>query len=227
MIVMKNKYHEYIIIYLSVAIGCFAIGLIVRATVVAQGVDAFIYNTLNYSSPNPGMDIIVSYDNELGLILKPITEEEDDTTEGGESGKGKKGKTYHYNILAIIEALNQHEADKEKIIHEWKEKIDVLFDYLKITGDLTAKMNSSELFDREQLHGEFKKTVRKYIRVHKLDAFEKAFYEDNLEQLFEDFDEYLHPQVETTEINMYEIRGEMRMIAAENGKREEVDNESE
>lgn len=43
---MKNKYYEYIIIYLSVAIVCFAIGLIVRATVVAQGVDAFSANTI-------------------------------------------------------------------------------------------------------------------------------------------------------------------------------------
>jgi hypothetical protein len=43
---MKNKYYEYIIIYLSVAIVCFAIGLIVRATVVAQGVDKFSANTI-------------------------------------------------------------------------------------------------------------------------------------------------------------------------------------
>ncbi len=46
MIVMKNKYYEYIIIYLSVAIVCFAIGLIVRVTVVAQGVDEFSANTI-------------------------------------------------------------------------------------------------------------------------------------------------------------------------------------
>jgi len=43
---MKNKYYEYIIIYLSVAIVCFAIGLIVRATVMAQGVDEFSANTI-------------------------------------------------------------------------------------------------------------------------------------------------------------------------------------
>ncbi|MDR1091367.1 MAG: mobilization protein [Prevotella sp.] len=43
---MKNKYYEYIIIYLSVALVCAAIGLIVRATVVAKGVDAFSANTI-------------------------------------------------------------------------------------------------------------------------------------------------------------------------------------
>lgn len=58
MIVMKNKYHEYIIIYLSVAIGCFAIGLIVRATVVAQGVDAFSANTIFWLIAGLG---IISY----------------------------------------------------------------------------------------------------------------------------------------------------------------------
>ncbi|WP_280765726.1 mobilization protein [Parabacteroides sp. PFB2-10] len=55
---MKNKYHEYIIIYLSVAIGCFAIGLIVRATVVAQGVDAFSANTIFWLIAGLG---IISY----------------------------------------------------------------------------------------------------------------------------------------------------------------------
>ncbi|MDR1091123.1 MAG: mobilization protein [Prevotella sp.] len=43
---MKNKYYEYIIIYLSVALVCAAIGLIVRTTVVAKGVDAFSANTI-------------------------------------------------------------------------------------------------------------------------------------------------------------------------------------
>ena len=47
---------------------------------------------------------------------------------------------------------------------------------------------------KEQLHSEFKKAVKKYIRVNKLDALEKTFYEDNLEQLFEDFDSYLNLQ---------------------------------
>ncbi len=58
MIVMKNKYHEYIIIYLSVAIGCFAIGLIVRATVVTQGVDTFSANTIFWLIAGLG---IISY----------------------------------------------------------------------------------------------------------------------------------------------------------------------
>jgi type I restriction enzyme R subunit len=165
----------------------------------------YIYNLLNSADPNPEMDILVSYDNELGLILKPI-EEEEENTGGGSSGKSGKGKKYQYNILAIIESLNQHEAEKEKIILEWKEKIDTLFKFLNQTGDLTAKMNSSELFDREQLHAEFKKAVKKYIRVHKLDLIEKSFYEDNMEQLFEDFDNFLHPQTVVIKMEDYTIR---------------------
>ena len=171
-----------------------------------------IYNTLNYSASNPEIDIIVSYDNELGLILRPI-EENEENTKSKEAGKGKNFKIYPYSILAIIDSLNQHEAEKEKIIQEWKEKIDNLFDFLKNAGDLTAKMNSSDLFDREQLRTEFKKIVKKYIRIHKIEAFEKTFYEDNLEQLFEDFDSCLHP-VNVIELNPYSIVEE-KVIAAE------------
>lgn len=214
---LKKQFNEYVRL-LSVLNGIIEMGENLSDAVFLDFWQRYqyIYNTLNYSSPNPEMDIIISYDNELGLILKPATEEEGEgTPEGGESGKGKKGKTYHYNILAIIEALNQHEADKEKIINEWKKKIDNLFDYLKITGDLTAKMNSSDLFDREQLHGEFKKTVRKYIRVHKLDTFEKVFYEDNLEQLFEDFDNFLHPETVVVEMQKYRESELETGIAAE------------
>lgn len=149
-----------------------------------------IYNALNYIQPNPEIDILVSYDNELGLILKPIEEDKDEILEKG-SEQNKNEKTYSYNILSIIDLLNQHEQEKEKIILEWKQKIDKLFDFLKNTGDLTAKMNSSDLFDREQLHAEFKKSVKKYTRIHKLDIMEKTFYEDNLEQLFEEFDNHL------------------------------------
>lgn len=43
---MTNKYYEYIIIYLSVTLVCAAIGLIVRAAVVAKEVDAFSANTI-------------------------------------------------------------------------------------------------------------------------------------------------------------------------------------
>ncbi|KAA6308298.1 hypothetical protein EZS27_040020, partial [termite gut metagenome] len=43
---MKNKYLEYIIIYLSVAIVCFAIALIVRIMVMNKGVDIFSANTI-------------------------------------------------------------------------------------------------------------------------------------------------------------------------------------
>lgn len=160
-----------------------------------------IYNALNYARKDSELDIVVSYDNELGLILKPIEEEKGDeeSTETGRK-KGKGGKKYPYNILVLIESLNEHEAEKEKIILEWKEKVDKLFGFLESTGDLTAKMNSSELFDREQLHTEFKKAVKKHIRIHKVDVFEKTFYEDNLEQLFEDFDNHLHQKTKMVDL---------------------------
>lgn len=162
---------------------------------------ANIYNSLNPIGPNSEMDILVSYDNELGLVLKPI-EEPEEIIDNGHSGRKKNGGKYNYCILALIDLLNQHEKNKEKIILEWKEKIEILFDFLNHTGDLAAKMNSSDLFDREQLHSEFKRAVKKYIRVNKLDAFEKKFYEDNLEQLFEDFDSYLNLQRGEFEINL-------------------------
>ncbi len=183
----------------------------------------YIYQTLNYTGPNSEIDILVSYDNELGVVLKPVeNEDEGGNTGEGELGKSKKGKQYHYNILALIELLNQHEAEKEKIIQQWKEKIDKLFGFLNHTGDLTAKMNSSDLFDREQLHTEFKKAVKKYIRVHKLDVAEKTFYEDNLEQLFEDFDNYLNPQTKPTELKNYIYPESSESMAAEPDNREEI-----
>lgn len=118
-----------------------------------------IYNSLNPIGTSTEMDIIVSYDNELGLVLKPI-EEWEENTDSGNSGKRKNRGKYNYSILALIDLLNQHEENKERIILEWKEKIEILFDYLSHTGDLAAKMNSSDLFDREQLHSEFKKSSK-------------------------------------------------------------------
>ena len=97
-----------------------------------------------------------------------------------------------------------------------------MFGFLNHTGDLTAKMNSSDLFDREQLHTESKKAVKKYIRVHKLDVAEKTFYEDNLEQLFEDFDNYLNPQTKPTELKNYIYPESSESMAAEPDNREEI-----
>lgn len=164
-----------------------------------------IYNSINRVDFKPELEITATFDNELGLILKPVLEEEE-KQKGKEIEKKNNKRKYKYNILEIIENLNQNEANKEKIIHEWKEKIENLFKYLDGKGnDLCAKMNSPNLFNREELHKEFKKGVNKYILINKsnmTDLTEKFFYEENLEQLFEDFYEYIQSQTGTDEINI-------------------------
>lgn len=212
---LKKQINEYISL-LSLLNGIIEINKKLTNTIFIDFWQRYqnIYNTLNYTGKDSEIDIIVSYDNELGLILKPI--EESGESEEIEGKKGKRKKKYTYNILAFIESLNEHEAEKEKIILEWKEKIDNLFVFLESVGDLIAKMNSSELFDREQLYTEFKKAVKKYIRIHKTETFEKTFYEDNLEQLFEDFDNHLHPKTQIVNMLKYYESGLTTNMVADN-----------
>lgn len=127
MIVMKNKYHEYIIIYLSVAIVCFAIGLIVRATVVTQGVDGFSANTIFWLVAGLG---ILAY-----CILTVLIQGLLDKTVELLFSKSKKGKEEKEELeTAIPPSLDEIRAEKQRqLAQQYTEKLNTAIRYTQET----------------------------------------------------------------------------------------------
>ena len=130
----------------------------------------YIYNLL-FRKDDPVTLINVSYDNELGLVVAPELDEDDDEDDDSENGEEKKkkkksGKRNKVNsdIYAIIQKLNEHEEMKKEEIDEWQSYVDELFNFMKQDEKLIAKINTPEHFTREQLQGEFKKSLRKFLR---------------------------------------------------------------
>ena len=127
MIVMKNKYYEYIIIYLSVAIVCFAIGLIVRVTVVTQGVDGFSANTIFWLVAGLG---ILAY-----CILTVLIQGLLDKTVELLFSKSKKGKEEKEELeTAIPPSLDEIRAEKQRqLAQQYTEKLNTAIRYTQET----------------------------------------------------------------------------------------------
>ncbi len=172
----------------------------------------YIYNLL-FRKDDPVTLINVSYDNELGLVVAPELDEDDDEDDDSENGEEKKkkkksGKRNKVNsdIYAIIQKLNEHEEMKKEEIDEWQSYVDELFNFMKQDEKLIAKINTPEHFTREQLQGEFKKSLRKFLRKSP-DPIKRKFFEENFELLMEDFENSLKP-----EKTVYEIKPEPKLF---------------
>ncbi len=120
---MKNKYHEYIIIYLSVAIVCFAIGLIVRATVVAQGVDEFSANTIFWLVAGIG---ILAY-----CILTVVIQGLLDKTAKFFFAKSQKGKDEDEEPETTQQlSLDEIRTEKQRqLVQQYTEKLNIAIRY--------------------------------------------------------------------------------------------------
>lgn len=127
MIVVKNKYYEYIIIYLSVAIVCFAIGLIVRATVIAKGVDGFSANTIFWLVAGLG---ILAY-----CILTVVIQGLLDKTVELLFSKSKKGKEEKEEPeTANPPSLDEIRAEKQRqLAQQYTEKLNTAIGYIQET----------------------------------------------------------------------------------------------
>ena len=151
----------------------------------------YVYDSLFGKNRNNMIAINVVYDDDLGLVVESETGENDNETGGGEARpKGKKKQQSGSDPLAIINKLNENEEQKGHKIEEWRNYVYELFDFLRTDEKLIAKINTPEHFSREELHKEFKKALRKFLRKAN-DPIKRKFFEENFELLMEDFENTL------------------------------------
>ena len=155
-----------------------------------------IYNSL-FRNQTDTISIEVTFDNELGLIVAHDTTGRGEGPTGGPNLGAKSKKKKKTDVMAIIRLLNENEDKKEEEIKEWENYINELYDYLKEDKKLIGKFNTNAFFSREELHNEFKKALRKFLRKSN-DSVKKKFFEENLELLMEDFENTLNVSVEPT-----------------------------
>jgi hypothetical protein len=117
---MKNKYLEYIIIYLSVAIVCFAIGLIVRIMLVDKGVDEFSANTVFLLITGVG---VLSYC-VLTVVIQGLLDKTVKLFFSKSKKKENEQKTAKPLSLDEIRAEKQKELDQQNI-----ERINIAIQY--------------------------------------------------------------------------------------------------
>ncbi len=108
---MKNKYFEYIIIYLSVAIVCFAIALIVKIMVMSKGVDVFSANTIFWLITGLG---VLSYC-VLTVVVQGLLDKTAKLFFFKSKKKENKQETNRPLSLDEIRAEKQKEIDQQNI----------------------------------------------------------------------------------------------------------------
>jgi type I restriction enzyme R subunit len=174
----------------------------------------YVYNSLLGKDRTETIAINVIYDNELGLVVAP---EENGDEEANEDGHDKdkrkklsKRKKDDPDLMAIIQKLNEVEEQKGDIIQEWKEYVDEMFTFLKEDTKLIAKINTPDHFTREELYIEFRKSMRKFLRKNN-DPIKRKFFEENLELLMEDFENSLIAKPEST---VYELDSVIQLPSA-------------
>jgi hypothetical protein len=117
---MKSKYLEYIIIYLSVVIGCIAIAALVRIVAIEMGADEFTANIVFWMVVGLGVVIYCI----LTLAIQGLLEK----TSKLFFSKSKKSKEQQ----AIAQSLSLHEirAEKQKQVDRQKaEKLNIAILY--------------------------------------------------------------------------------------------------
>jgi hypothetical protein len=161
---MKNKYYEYIIIYLSVAIVCAAIGLIVRVTVVAKGVDAFSANTIFWLITGLG---VLTY-----CVLTVVIQGLLDKTTKIFFSKRKNVKPEQPETVKPL-SLEEIRSEKQEQINQQKaEKLDVANYYTQqIFAPYISDVNMSLLCDYVKMYSEetsFEEITIQPIRIKEL-----------------------------------------------------------
>ncbi len=122
---MKNKYYEYIIIYLSVTIVCLAIALIVRIMVMSKGVDEFSANTIFWLITGLG---VLSY-----CVLTVLVQGLLDKTAKLFFSKSKKKENEQEGTKPL--SLDEIRAEKQKELNQQHiEKINSAIQYTQKTS---------------------------------------------------------------------------------------------
>ncbi|SNY99561.1 DEAD/DEAH box helicase family protein [Flagellimonas pacifica] len=156
-----------------------------------------IYNTIH--KPDEILDDVeVYYDNKTGIIapIEYITVQKKSKV-NEESETYGAGKQYKFHILAVIEKRNQEEAEIEKLIEDFENKISKLFDFVKEDPKgkrVIAKiLDEGSAFGTEEIYDDFYKIFRKFINRNRKELGEFFIKETKgiTNQLCDDFERIL------------------------------------
>jgi len=129
-------------------------------------------------------DIIISFDESIGMIEPEFIKEKEKNPNSGDGG----GQEYKYDILKIIKELNKNEENIEEKIEAFEEKIELFFTYVKTHKDFTklsAKMSDSQ-FAEDEVYSDFTKLYNQFKRRNRDDIFIK-YTQSLVEKLCDDF----------------------------------------
>lgn len=158
------------------------------------------YNTVYNSIHKPDEildDVEVYYDNKTGIVAPLEYTTVEKKSRVNEEGESYGGKQYKFHILAVIEKRNQEEAEIEKLIEDFENKITKLFNYIQEDPKgkrVVAKiLDDGSAFGTEEIYDDFYKIFRKFINRNRKELGEFFIKEtkDITNQLCDDFERVL------------------------------------
>lgn len=159
-----------------------------------------LYNTI-HKSEDVKDPIEVYFDNQIGIIETETTETKEIKKKPTKIAEGRDSFGPHqFDILAIIEARNEHEAKTALLINDFESKIKDFFDYVSNANEgtrLIVKMKShvSEM----EIYDDFGKIYRKYkaLNRHKIGDYFFKEMDDLVDKLCDDFEKHVMEKTET------------------------------
>ena len=145
-------------------------------------------------------DVTIYYDNKIGIIEVLSQDEEDENPKNKKlktNGSTQEKKKYKFNILDVIEKRNEEEEKIEKLIQDFEEKIEKLFEFIKLPENgkrLIAKINDNgNAFSEDEIYNDFEKLYKKFVRRNKKELGEFFIKEtkDLTNKLCDDFEEWI------------------------------------
>lgn len=144
-------------------------------------------------------DVIIYYDNKIGIIETPSEEGQDhkDKKDKKKATQGDDQKKFKFNILDVIEKRNQEEAELEKMIKEFETKIEKLFEFISHPDNgrrLIAKIkDTGNAFDEDEIYHDFDIIYKRFVRRHRKELGEFFIKEtkDLTNKLCDDFEIWL------------------------------------
>lgn len=153
-----------------------------------------LYNTM-HKSKDVKDPIEVYFDNQIGIIEVETTETEEKKKKPTKVAEGKENYGSHqFDILAIIEARNEHEAKTASLINDFELKIEDLFKYVENANEgtrLIIKMKSH--VSETEIYDDFGKIYRKYKALNRKRIGDYFFKEmdELLDKLCDDFEKHV------------------------------------
>jgi len=155
------------------------------------------YNNINKSEDIVD-DVIIYYDNKIGIIEALSGEDEKDKPKKDpKKSSNSEKKKYRFNILDVIAKRNEEEEKLEEKIKEFEEKIEKLFNFIALPENgkrLIAKItDTGNAFDEDEIYKDFELLYKKFVRRNKRELGD-FFIKETKEltnQLCDDFEEWV------------------------------------